>query len=210
MHADAAVRDGEALVQEIYEAIRGSEALWKSTALLIVFDEHGGTYDHRIPVSCTPTTQVSRNPPFAFDRLGLRVPAIIVSPLASARVSHRQYEHASIVATIRKLFLRDAGEQPLGREASANTFDVELDLMDAPRTDVVGLPRQRAMPGLRNLVPEVAPTELAMNMVHHMADALQRRFPDKPLPMNVDEVRTSRQATEFMAAARKSLRHLAP
>ena len=157
MHPDADVRDGEALVREIYEAIRGNEALWRSTVFLIVFDEHGGTYDHVVPGPCTPTAQVSHNPPFGFDRLGLRVPAIIVSPLASPRVSHRQYEHSSIVATIRKLFLHDAGEQPLGREASANTFDAELDLADAPRTDVVGFSQHHWMPtlpkSLRHLVP---------------------------------------------------------
>jgi len=38
----------------VYNAIFNNEELWKTTALLIVYDEHGGIYDHVSPPDCTP------------------------------------------------------------------------------------------------------------------------------------------------------------
>ena len=70
-------------------------ALWESTALLIVYDEHGGIYDHVPPPSCTPDGFVAQpdatgtGKPFLFDRLGVRVPAVLVSPWVAPRHGRR-------------------------------------------------------------------------------------------------------------------------
>ena len=53
-HPDHNVRAGEAFIASVYNAIKGNAALWASTALLIVYDEHGGIFDHVVPPSCTP------------------------------------------------------------------------------------------------------------------------------------------------------------
>jgi hypothetical protein len=58
---------------------------------------------------------------FAFDRLGLRVPAILVSPLIKkGTVDSTLYDHTSLLATVRELF--DLSTSLTKRDAQANTF----------------------------------------------------------------------------------------
>jgi phospholipase C len=102
--------------------------LWQSTALLIVYDEHGGIYDHVVPPACTPDQfQASPNDtgtgiPFAFDRLGVRVPAILISPwIPKGTIVNRVFDHASIPGTITKFFLGDYSPRS-PRETSADVF----------------------------------------------------------------------------------------
>ena len=77
---------GEALLQRIYDAYRSMTGpsgtnVW-NTALLIGWDEPGGTYDH-VPPGPVPPPEEGAPPGelgFRFDRSGYRVPAIMVSP----------------------------------------------------------------------------------------------------------------------------------
>lgn len=144
-HPDFAVDAGEALIGRVYNALTKSPS-WKDTLLLIVYDEHGGLYDHVTPPTLTPdlakgVVPVSTAPPFNFDRLGIRVPAVFVSPrIPPGTIIHQQYDHCSIVATVRKLF----SNQPTPfnwREAQAATFEDVCTLTGNDiRTDIVNLP----------------------------------------------------------------------
>eukprot|EP01084_Bolivina_argentea_P130756 230841_1 len=81
-HPDHDVTLGEKLIKEIYEALRVSDR-WMDTLLLIYYDEHGGFFDHVPPPPCPNPDGINAtdiSPPFAFDRLGVRVPAVLVSP----------------------------------------------------------------------------------------------------------------------------------
>ena len=132
-HPPHDMRLGDQLVARVYEAVRASPA-WESTLLLVLSDEHGGLYDHVPPPRATPPGDgVSADPPFGFDRLGVRVPALVISPLVPrGTVDHCVYDHASVPATLRKLFGLAA---PLTeRDAQATTFDGILSLSTA-RTD---------------------------------------------------------------------------
>jgi phospholipase C len=82
-HPPAPAMLGQRLVNQIYEALRRSRYA-ESTLLLIVYDEHGGFYDHEPP------------PP----ERGPRVPALVVSPLVKRGVCSERFEHASIAKTI--------------------------------------------------------------------------------------------------------------
>src|SRR5262249_40748272 len=53
-HPDHDVMAGEVFIASVYNAIRQNPDLWKSTALLITYDEHGGIHDHVPPPPCTP------------------------------------------------------------------------------------------------------------------------------------------------------------
>ena len=126
-HPDHNVQSGEIYMGQVYNAIKNSP-LWPNTALLIVYDEHGGIYDHVVPPAC-PKDQFTASAndtgtgmPFAFDRLGVRVPAILVSPwIPKETVVDRVFDHASIPATVTKFFLGDyAPRSP--RETSADVF----------------------------------------------------------------------------------------
>lgn len=140
-HPDHHVGEGERFIATVYNAIRRQPALWKSTALLLVYDEHGGIYDHVPPPECTPDGFVAQpdatgtGAPFRFDRLGVRVPAVLISPWIpkGTVVSDRIFEHASIPATATRHFIGAFADRS-PREKTAETF---LDLLTAPtmRTD---------------------------------------------------------------------------
>jgi phospholipase C len=49
MHAPADVRPAEKLVADVYSALREHPDVWKKTLLIVLFDEHGGYYDHVPP-----------------------------------------------------------------------------------------------------------------------------------------------------------------
>jgi hypothetical protein len=83
-----------------------------------LFDEHGGCYDHvpppsadsNCPVAIAPDDKII--PPgqpggvgFKFDRLGPRVPAIVISPHTPAQTRlHQTFDNTSILKTIVNCF----------------------------------------------------------------------------------------------------------
>ena len=90
-HPDHDMRGGEDLIRDIYTSIRSNPDVWKSTILVVVYDEHGGLYDHVTPPAAVspdgkivqdPGENVAQIPPFDFTRLsrGIRVePAVVIS-----------------------------------------------------------------------------------------------------------------------------------
>jgi len=77
---------GPSWVAQVVNAI-GTSPAWKTTAILILWDDWGGWYDHVPP----PGKR-------SYGGLGFRVPLIVVSPFAKAGyVSHNDYEFGSIV-----------------------------------------------------------------------------------------------------------------
>lgn len=142
-HPDFPVDEGERIISDVYNGLTGSPG-WNDTLFLIVYDEHGGIFDHVTPPAVAPLpvnaglpdVPHSISPPFDFRRLGVRVPAVFVSPrIAPNTVFHDQnFEHSSIVATVRKMFCNS--KTPFNwREAQAPTFDQILNL-DSPRPDI--------------------------------------------------------------------------
>ena len=139
-HPDHDVRAGEQFIATVYNKIRNNPKLWPNTAILIVYDEHGGIYDHVPPPSCTPDgfvaqpTDTGTLDAFHFDRLGVRVPAILVSPwVQKGSVINDVFEHASIPATITDFFIGPYDARS-PREKVANTF-LDLISLDAMRSD---------------------------------------------------------------------------
>jgi phospholipase C len=130
-HPDNNVQAGEQLIADVYEAVRASK-YWTNSLLVIVYDEHGGLFDHVPPPNGVASVDPSAD--FDFTRLGLRVPAIFISPCIQAgTISHNQFEHSSIAATARALFA--PGIAPLtARAAQARPFHDIVNL-DKPRDD---------------------------------------------------------------------------
>lgn len=130
------VYGGEHLLAAVYEAIRNSR-YWETSVLVITYDEHGGLYDHVAPTAAVPPGD--NNPPtnynqngFDFDLYGVRVPAVVVSPLVPKNsVDHTVYDHSSVPKTVEALFQL----QPLtARDAAANHVFHLLSLTE-PRKD---------------------------------------------------------------------------
>ncbi|CAO3615843.1 unnamed protein product [Cunninghamella blakesleeana] len=111
-HPPSDVAEAEKLLKEVYETIRASPQ-WNETLLIVTFDEHGGYYDHVQPPLNVPNPDGLNHSDFNFDRLGVRVPTILISPwVEKGAVIHEgvrpfkdsQFEHSSVPATIKKLF----------------------------------------------------------------------------------------------------------
>jgi phospholipase C len=135
MHPLDDVTRGEKLVKTVYETIRNSPH-WERSVLLVVFDEHGGFYDHVVPPPAVPpgdtiTASYVQNH-FRFDQLGVRVPALVISPyVRKGVIDHTQYDHSSMPATVERLF----GMKSLtNRDKAANDF-LHLLSLETPRTD---------------------------------------------------------------------------
>jgi phospholipase C len=135
-HPPSDVRAGQSLVFELYEALARSPG-WEDTMLVIVYDEHGGFYDHVEP----PTIDDGSG----HATVGVRIPALVVGPRVRKFVSHRTFEHTSLIATILRRFARDP-EAALRamprrvREAPHLGFLLE----DEPRDDIEGREGLRA------------------------------------------------------------------
>ncbi len=136
-HPDSDVTEGEQLIYSIYKAIRSNRKVWESSMFVIVYDEHGGLYDHVAPPKAIPPRpqDVSTDPKFGFDRYGVRVPAVIVSAYTRKVVCNDLLDHTSLIATARKLLTGHYQDNFLGNRAmAANTFDSVLNLT-TPRTE---------------------------------------------------------------------------
>ncbi|WP_053572854.1 alkaline phosphatase family protein [Caballeronia cordobensis] len=139
MHPAGDVRKGEALVKQVYDAISESD-LWSSSVLLVVFDEHGGFFDHVTPPTAVPPGSAEnarlKTHNFSFDRLGVRVPAIVVSPFVPAgTIDHSLYDHSSILKTTDKLLGFNGLLDLTARVRAADDFTKMLSL-SSPRVEV--------------------------------------------------------------------------
>ncbi|PKU73098.1 phospholipase C [Dendrobium catenatum] len=82
-HPSHDVAEGQKFVKEVYEALRSSPQ-WNEILFVVTYDEHGGFFDHvPTPVDGVPSPDGIVGPDpfnFKFDRLGVRVPTIFISP----------------------------------------------------------------------------------------------------------------------------------
>ncbi|HXZ01052.1 MAG TPA: alkaline phosphatase family protein [Stellaceae bacterium] len=130
-HPPHDVMRAEKLIADVYNAIRANDALWQSTLLVVFYDEHGGFYDHVEPPPAAPPDD--HHEEYSFDRLGVRVPAVLVSPWVDKRVEHTLFDHTSVLRyLIDKWHLGSLGR----RTEAAKSIGVAL-LRGAARTDTI-------------------------------------------------------------------------
>ena len=203
------------LVGDVYRALRQSPN-WDSTLLMITFDEHGGCYDHVPPpptVSPDGTVIPISEPGgsgFAFGRLGVRVPTILVSPrIEPGKVLNTTFDHTSIIKTvINALDVQGGSGQPatlLGREAVANDVSGALTLA-LPRTDTVSLPLTAPPPFDATVERPLTPFQSDKAAA---AAALLERF-GAPLPYHWTELTTTEEATAELDERFEALRDRGP
>jgi phospholipase C len=149
-HPPTDVRHGEALIAKVYNAIRVNDPLWNSTLFVVLYDEHGGFYDHVPPPKTVAPDAHTKD--FAFDTLGVRVPAILISPWLDPNILKTQFDHTSLLRYVTDKW----GLGPLGdRIAQAATFADALNRRTSPRTNC---PKSIEAPaGLDN------PTDIPLN-----------------------------------------------
>ncbi|MBZ5677173.1 MAG: hypothetical protein LAP61_23255 [Acidobacteriia bacterium] len=223
-HPDHDVRSGEDLILDVYNSIRSNPDVWKSTILVIVYDEHGGLYDHVTPpaavspdgkIAQDPGENVAQIPPFDFKRLGIRVPAVIVSAyIDPGQIDSTVYDHTSVIATARKIFLEDitASNYLTERDRTANTFEHLLtrNTMRDDKIDFKAL--QDAMP-----LPPVSDLQKTNNldsplsehqkmMVQHAFEVEQKFLPGLNSGVTPAQIQTERDASLYIRKVGEELR----
>ena len=133
---------GDQLIYDVYKALRESD-YWEKTLFIITFDEHGGCFDHvptPQPLAVSPDGVVIPPPMdpnggsgFEFNRFGVRVPAVLVSPwIQEGTICHTQFDHTSVIKTVSNRWL--GGEYLTQRDLNASDVSEVLTLTK-PRTD---------------------------------------------------------------------------
>ena len=142
--------EGENLIKNVFETIRANDDIWKNSLLIIVYDEHGGFYDHVSPPTAVPTNDISPELKnkfgFKFDRYGVRVPTVIISPWIKPGIVIKEvgtqpnqlkkhYDHTSIIRSLSELWginsltPRDANAQSFLHIIGDQFRDVPKDLL---------------------------------------------------------------------------------
>jgi phospholipase C len=157
-HPPANIEIGQQFVSHIIAATMHGAA-WKSSLLILTYDEHGGFYDHVAPPpACVPDDHKSKIKPGhlhpRFDHLGMRVPLILVSPWAKrAYVSHETSSHTSLLRLVQARFDLPALTR---RDANATPPYDMLDFASPPRLEMPELPEPRVEPTRRKNCADAA------------------------------------------------------
>nr|ABG20595.1 PLC-A [Aspergillus clavatus] len=118
-HPPSPINMGEGWIKSVYEALRSSPQ-WNETLFVLTFDEHGGFADHVSPpenvppgddLTYTETARDGKASTFAFDRLGIRVPTVLMSPWVGKGVVQNkpsgqpgEFTHTSILKYVADLW----------------------------------------------------------------------------------------------------------
>jgi phospholipase C len=130
-HPPSDVLAGQDLVLTLYHAL-SSARTWSKTLFVVTYDEHGGFYDHVVPPSASDDHP-------DFQRLGVRVPTILISPLVARGSTSTallgpafHFDHTSLIKTIFTRFCNRDGQIPaMGTRMAAANHLGHL-LSDAP------------------------------------------------------------------------------
>ena len=120
----------ERLVYSLVEALT-SGPRWAKSLLVITYDSPGGWFDH------VPPPETGEAPPF--ERLGGRVPALLVSPWTGPGVCDLTLDHRALVQGALARFASAYALSPQPRDERVATF-AELGGSEAPRLDPPRLP----------------------------------------------------------------------
>jgi phospholipase C len=110
-HPPAVMQVGENWVASIVSTLIASPQ-WANMAIFLLYDEHGGLYDHVPPPSaCKPDaiqpilTATGGQAYGGFDEYGVRLPFVVISPYAKSHyVGHMVYDHTSVLRFIEARF----------------------------------------------------------------------------------------------------------
>ncbi len=140
-HPPTNVRLGQAFIASVVGAL-GASPQWPRTLFVLLYDEHGGFYDH-VP----PPAAADDDP--AFRQLGFRVPAIAVGPMVRrSYVDSTLYEHVSVAATLRTRFgIASLGTRMDAANDLAAVIDpAQVEPLPPPRLPQIGVTARSVPP----------------------------------------------------------------
>jgi phospholipase C len=96
-HPQFSPESGEALTKQFLDALASNPAVHSNTVFILTYDENDGFFDHGLPITPPPGTTNEFVGGLAIG-LGVRVPAIIVSPWTrGGHVCSQVFDHTSIL-----------------------------------------------------------------------------------------------------------------
>jgi phospholipase C len=161
------IQEGEAFSARIIHAVLDSPC-WERTLMVFTYDEHGGYYDHVAPPAAVepddiePLLDPDFHVPGRFDRLGFRVPCLVLSPYARPdHVSHVIHDHTSVLRLLETKWNLGALTR---RDANASNL---LDCLDLSRPPAFLEPPVLPSPALvsRSSAVEGAPSPAKVPIV---------------------------------------------
>lgn len=109
---------GQEFLAMVHDALARSPQ-WGRCLLVVMYDEHGGFYDHVAPPKTDDDLAAD-----GFDQMGFRVPTLLVGPYVRPGVEHTTFDHTSWI----KFVCERYGIDPWNaRLRAANSIGVALD-----------------------------------------------------------------------------------
>jgi phospholipase C len=196
-HPPTDVWKGEALVATVYNTICKNAALWNSTLLIVLYDEHGGFFDRVFPLPAIPPDSNTKE--YSFAQYGVRVPALLISPWVAAGVDPTVYDHTSLLKYLVEKW--NLPPDKLGARTSHSTTNSSAPkLLPNPRTDApaqlpVPMPAVQPMDEAPAQPPTLTAHAEALVAFSHYLELLT-----SSVEPDVDIVRRTIQGVESVAA----------
>jgi phospholipase C len=171
-HAPLPMAYGEIFLKKVYDALTSNPARWQRTLMILCYDEHGGFFDHVAPppMRCAMPTGGTWHDRTDYTTLGIRVPAILVSPIVEPRsVFSGLLDHTSILQLIVDRF---------GAPSDLDFFGVASARRDDSANPIQSLARALPSDTLRSDIPRLPARTLALPAMQPGASANGRLFVD--------------------------------
>jgi phospholipase C len=221
-HPPHTTMDAQRLLSQVYGALRSNKGLWESSLFVVVYDEHGGFYDHVSPPSAvSPDGLIDAESGFAFDRLGVRVPALLISPWVEKKVVSDVFDHTSL---LRYLSDKWGLRRLTDRVESAKSFASAIRTSGEPRGDTpppalipsVLLSHEALGPGRADAEPLNAQQEALIALSVHLQQREIDVAPAAPIEMlaaaepPISQVESAKRSVNAFLQQQKRKANVAP
>jgi len=148
-HPAAPPAFGEYFTQQVLSTLVSNPEVWAQTAVILVYDENGGFFDHVVPptapegtagewLSTLPSAAGGVNGPIG---LGFRTPAMVISPFTAGGFAYSgTLDHTSVLRLIETRFGVEAPNISAWRRATVGDFSGAFNFTQPPTTKVPALP----------------------------------------------------------------------
>ncbi len=150
-HPPHDIRPGEQFIYDAWYAVVTGKN-WNETLFLITYDEHGGCYDHAKTLFGAQTPDAASDPGedgFYFNRFGVRVPTILISPYIAEGTVFRApmdtpftpFDHTSVLSTLQMWKNIPWSAMPQSKRIPAAPTLAPIQTLETPRDDLPALER---------------------------------------------------------------------
>jgi len=143
-HSPSSIEGGQYFLRRVYNALRQNDDVWNRSLMIVTYDENGGLFDHAspLPVRTDPPLGAQWKDPASFTTTGIRVPAMIISPLIKEACTYKEpLDHTSILRFLAQRFGGDCYNLWVAQRKGVGSVKEVLDLFGcAPRPNIPPAP----------------------------------------------------------------------